>query len=630
MNEKDKLIILYLHSNAGYTQCSTLAQYLSVSERSIKRYVKEINKESEIYGAIIDSTKGLGYKLAVQDLQKFKKLLKDMSITQSEECGRTVELLRQLLKSSPISLDDLSEKLYASRSTLQNELNVIRNLLQQYHIDLKYKPYQGLYLMGDEEAIRKCFVKYFFSEECAEDLLLQDTLGKVNQCCVQEISIYLQDKMLLSQKSRNQYEINYLIKFIAVSMYRVEQGYLISTPIKMSELEKIPLVFDEKFRALIASKYAIELPDEELLYMNILVQLDEGVILTKRPTFNELQEVVEANISFIDNKYKIHLEDDEALLQSLTKHIDNSYHRYYLKLDVENIVIDQVKKVYPEAFYYAYELTKVLEEAFDVQISPNESGYIAVHFATAIERAKQKTRYHTVIVCNTGFGTSELLKTKLRRYFPEIKVVACCQPYYLQKMDFGDVDFILSTIPLEQTFCLGKEVIQLSHVLDDEDIKSIEDKLSQTYLEHYLKSLFHPQIFYAKMVCKNKSELLEQVTGDMVKWQFITPEDQDEILKREKISSTEISDLVAVPHCISKQSKNAIAICALKNPIKWGKSRVKLVIVACLDSEIKENKHVFPFINSRTKRAERVNLLCECYTLEDWTDILIRSTSYDN
>ncbi|MGL4344306.1 MAG: BglG family transcription antiterminator [Cellulosilyticaceae bacterium] len=630
MNEKDKLIILYLHSNMGYTQCSTLAQYLSVSERSIKRYIKSINKEYEDAGVQIDSKKGLGYKLLVTDQSKFQRIIKDVSITAQEESGRTLELLRSLLKVESISLDDLSEKLFASRSTLQNELNIIRNLLEAYRLQIKYKPYKGLYVEGDEEDIRKSLVKYFFAEDKGYDLVLQEPLGKVTKACVDYVHTYIEKSILASQRSKNQYEINYLAKFAAVSLFRADEGHLITSPIKQSELKKVDQLFDEDFRQVIAREYGIEVPEPEVLYMNLLGQLDEGFMMNKRPSFEEISKVIHKAVTAIDYKYKIHLEEDLALVESLTKHVDNSYHRYYLKLDVENHVIDQVKKGYPEAFYYAQELAQLLEETFGVTISPNERGYIAVHFATAIERAKQKTRYHTVIVCNTGLGTSELLKTKLRRYFPEIKVIACCQPYYLQRLDMTEVDFVLSTIPLEAEQIGDKEMVLVSHILDESDIKSIEDKIGKVYLEQYLKTLFHAEIFYPKVVCKNKNELLEWVTEDMVQKGFITSDNRGEILKREKLSSTEISDLVAVPHCISKESKNAIAICALKNPVKWGKSRVKLVLIACLDSQIKDNKHVFPFIHNQTRRAEQVNLLCESFSLDEWLGILMRSTNYDS
>ena len=63
MKEKSIMIISYLNSSDDYTPSSSLAQYLNVSERSIKRYIKSINKELEVYGAKIDSAKGLGYKL---------------------------------------------------------------------------------------------------------------------------------------------------------------------------------------------------------------------------------------------------------------------------------------------------------------------------------------------------------------------------------------------------------------------------------------------------------------------------------------------------------------------------------------------------------------------------------------
>lgn len=169
----------------------------------------------------------------------------------------------------------------------------------------------------------------------------------------------------------------------------------------------------------------------------------------------------------------------------------------------------------------------------------------------------------------------------------------------------------------------------MSHVLDDIDIQNIEDELNKIYLQSYLKSLFNNN-FYYKLQVKDKLELIELICNDMVKNDYITKVDKDSILKREALSSTEISNLVAVPHCISSENKNTIAICTLKDAIKWGSASVKLVFIACLNSEIKENKHVFPFIHSSTKKSDIVNSLCECTSLNEFIEILMRSNTYDS
>lgn len=627
MREKSKMIISYLNSSDDYTPSSSLAQYLNVSERSIKRYIKAINKELETYGAKIDSAKGLGYKLLIFSNEDFKKYIKTISKTNKEESFRTSDLLRSILKEYPISLDDLSEMLYTSRSTLQSEITSIKELLNIYDINLKYKPYKGLYLDGTEENIRRCCIKYFFKNEGSNEIKLSIDLNPINNEFIAIIKKYIEKELLSKDIFKNDYEIVYLTKLITVSFYRSINGYSADN-INLDVFEPSSSIFDRTFKEKIKNEFDIEIKDKELKHMNELI--DAGQNLSQMPSEIEAKKIVEEVLQSIDIKYKVSLYEDNTLLMNLTKHILNSYHRYYLKIDVENVILDQVKMNYPEAFNYALDLANVLEKILKVKISSNEIGYIAIHFATAIERAKQKTSYKSIIVCNTGIGTSELIKTKLRRYFPEIEVIGCYQLHYLQKLNLDEIDFIISTINIEKEQINNKDLIYVSHVLDDVDIQNIEDELNKIYLQGYLKSLFNINNFYCKLQVKNKMELIELICNDMLKNEYISQSDKDSILKREYLSSTEISDLVAVPHCISNESKNTIAICTLKDAVKWGSASVKLVFIACLNAEIKENKYVFPFIHSRTKKGDIVNNLCECTSLNEFIEILMRSNTYDS
>ncbi|MDU3336521.1 BglG family transcription antiterminator [Paraclostridium bifermentans] len=626
MKEKSKMIISYLNSSDDYTPSSSLAQYLNVSERSIKRYIKSINKELEVYGAKIDSAKGLGYKLLIFSNEEFKAYIKTISQTNKENSVITSDLIRSILKEYPISLDDLSEILYTSRSTLQNEITNIKELLNNFDINLKYKPYKGLYLEGTEENIRRCCIKYFFEDEGSNEITLSIDLKPINDGFIYVIKNFIEKELLSREIFKNDYEINYLTKMITVSCYRSINGY---NPDKIysDKIETDVSVFNENLKIKIKDKFDIEIKDTELNYMNELIEA--GKSSTQNLSENEVRKIVENVLKDIDMKYKISLYEDESLLINLTKHILNSYHRYYLKIDVENFILDQVKMNYPEAFNYALDLGSILEKILKTKINSNEIGYIAIHFATAIERAKQKISYKSIIVCNTGIGTSELIKTKLRRYFPEIEVVGCYQLHYLQKLDLVGIDFIISTINIDKDKLKNKNLIYVSHVLDDIDIQNIEDELNKIYLQSYLKSLFNNN-FYYKLQVKDKLELIELICNDMVKNDYITKVDKDSILKREALSSTEISNLVAVPHCISSENKNTIAICTLKDAIKWGSASVKLVFIACLNSEIKENKHVFPFVHSSTKKSDIVNRLCECTSLNEFIEILMRSNTYDS
>lgn len=628
MNEKNKMILSYLKSNETYTQSSALAKYLNVSERTIKRYIKSINADLEKHGARIDSTKGLGYKLLIFSNEDFNKYLSMNTGISEKKSSVTIDLLVNILKDYPVKLDSIATKLYTSRSTLQAELSNIRDLLDEYSINLQYKPYTGLYLEGKEEDIRKCYIRYLFKEDSPNEIQLLTDLGNVNNELIAVLKKYIERKIIEKKIDKNDYEIEYLTKFIAVSCFRAKLNHNLDK--SLSENKNYEDVFGDEFNNLLEEIFKVRLSDDEINYINVLIKSDDINSTDEIINKDKIKKLISESIRQIDIRYKSFLNEDSLLISSLTNHILNSYHRYNLNIDVENIILDQVKRSYPDAFNYALDLCSILENNLNININSNEVGYIAIHFATSIERAKQQTTYKAIIVCNTGMGTSELIRIKLRRYLPQIEVLGCYQVHYLEHINLEEIDFIISTINIDKPLIKDKALIKVSHVLNDDDIQNIEHELNKIYLQGYLKSLFNEKVFYNRLDVKDKNQLLEYVCSDMVNKDFISSEDKEIILNREKLSSTEISNLVAVPHCISAKNKNSIAICTLTNPINWGNARVKLVFVACLDPDKKENKHVFPFIHSRIKKGKIVNDLCESTSLENFIEILMRDNDYDS
>lgn len=628
MNEKNKMILSYLKSNDTYTQSNALAKYLNVSERTIKRYIKSLNYDLEDNGAKIDSTKGLGYKLTILSNEEFNKYINKISGINDSKSSMTKDSLINILIDYPVKLDSLAIKLYTSRSTLQNELTSIRELLTEFNINLKYKPYTGIYLDGKEEDIRKCYIRYLFKEDNPNDIQLIMDLGNINNKYLKILRKYIEKVCIENNIDKNDYEIVYLIKYIVVSAYRFSINHRIDK--SLYEHRCYNHILKNDFNDFLEEIFKIRLNEDEINYINVLIKSDDKNCTKDYIDKNKVQKLITKSLIQIDIKYKSYLHEDSILITNLTNHILNSYHRYNLSMDVENIILDQVKMSYPDAFNYALDLCTILEDNLNISINPNEVGYIAIHFATSIERVKQQTTYKSVIVCNTGMGTSELIRIKLRRYFPQIEVVGCYQFHYLDYINLDEIDFVISTINIDSNFLKNKALIQVSHVLNDIDIQKLDNELNKIYLQSYLKSLFNENVFYKKLDFKNKTELLDYVCSDMVTKDFICLEDKEIILNREKLSSTEISNLVAVPHCISVENKNSIAICTLTNPINWGNTRVKLVFVACLDPDKKENKHVFPFIHSRIKKGKIVNDLCESTSLDDFIEILMRDSDYDS
>lgn len=79
-----------------------------------------------------------------------------------------------------------------------------------------------------------------------------------------------------------------------------------------------------------------------------------------------------------------------------------------------------------------------------------------------------------IVVCHTGYGTSQLLAARLKREFPEWTIVDIVPMHQLSKRNLDDVDFVISTVNLDLK---DKLHIVVSVLLMESDINNIKNAL---------------------------------------------------------------------------------------------------------------------------------------------------------
>ena len=67
-----------------------------------------------------------------------------------------------------VRIDDLSEMLYVSRSTITNDIRNVEDSLKSYHITLIRRPNYGLHIQGSEFDIRNCMISQFKDNKWAQ------------------------------------------------------------------------------------------------------------------------------------------------------------------------------------------------------------------------------------------------------------------------------------------------------------------------------------------------------------------------------------------------------------------------------------------------------------------------------
>ena len=206
-----------------------------------------------------------------------------------------------------------------------------------------------------------------------------------------------------------------------------------------------------------------------------------------------------------------------------------------------------------------------------------------------------------------------LINTKLQQLFKDrIEIVKIIPSYLIDYINARDVDFLISTMPLEYDKI---PVINVSPFLTEKEIKIIEKFMDTGYVyeEVNIKDFFDRDLFFTNLEFDKKEEVLDFMSNALLKNDIIDEEMKASYFEREEIATTEIGNMVSMPHGSKGNIKeNKIVVGILKQPIDWEYGKVRLVIMLALNNEkILDYEQVFSDIYNKLDTTSKVVNICE-------------------
>ena len=145
---------------------ASLASLCRSSLRTVKNDIAYLNslcvKENIME---IRSLKAKGYLITVKDSDRYMNLCDDVEVLHSLFYGKSVEgvnrrmyILQRFLSDDHVKIEDLSEKLYISRSSIRKDVAWTRRFLNSYHINL-LSDADGYRIQGKEQDLRSAMVE---------------------------------------------------------------------------------------------------------------------------------------------------------------------------------------------------------------------------------------------------------------------------------------------------------------------------------------------------------------------------------------------------------------------------------------------------------------------------------------
>ena len=575
MNTRALSIIKILLNSVEPVSSLALSQEIGCSTKTIQNEIKEVNKE--LKNCEIVSIRGIGYKIEGN--------IDDIDIKNSDlyDYDRVEYIIKKIINLSStdkdtIKLEDLADSMYVSLSTVKNDLKEVKKILNEYNLKISSKHKQGICIEASEEDIIKFIINY--SNKVDNSLNIKDFLNNNIIENLFSIKKILLDTLSYENMILTDNEFKNIVNYISIYLSRnnTNQSDFIKEYIKKYKSKKEKPISE----------------DEQLLIRKAIKEFCRDL-----------------NIAT-----SINLSHDKIFEECLFNHICNLYKRADLGINQYEITAGEIKLKYPFAFELGKIAKKTIEKNLNMEISEDEVENIALHIGGALERIDkrdEKKVYKTIIVCTSGVGTSMLIKSKLENIFKgKLEIIKVIPSYLIDYINVLDIDFVISTVEVNLE---NVNVIKVSPMITDKEIKLIEKYIEteNVYIDLDIQNLFSSELFFKDIKAETRSQVIDIMSKKLVEKGYIDDTMRQSYFERETIATTEIGNMVAIPHGAKGEVyENKVAIGILKEPISWEVGKVRLVIMLALDKEkILDYEEVFSKIYKRVDSIAKVISICE-------------------
>ena len=134
---REKILVDLLEESKVPVSLKEICNIMNLSESTIRNLIKEVKSTSKDDGFTINLLRGKGYILKITDHNLFKEYEKEKqaNIDFLDVDQRVKLILFHLLQEDTyITMEDLLEHILVSRSTLSNDLNLVKDKLADFNL----------------------------------------------------------------------------------------------------------------------------------------------------------------------------------------------------------------------------------------------------------------------------------------------------------------------------------------------------------------------------------------------------------------------------------------------------------------------------------------------------------------
>lgn len=572
LNQRQIEILLEFcnHSNEFLT-ASFFADKLKVSLRTVQGDMKIIRKELEDETcAQLISKASKGSCIQVEDYDEFSAFVNSLYQQYATESlnypvSRVNKILLLLLnRHRAVSITEIEDKFYVSRSTILNDLKKVEEAIEKYHLELLRGNHKVM-IDGFEIHKRRCLAE--------QDLYLAHVKNEHGMVYIDERQIAKIKNILTEIFVEHKYHImdtdfNNAILFLNIMICRMGDGFYIQ-PNELNITEDLGSAYEisKDIFEKISRRFFIKVTDEEIKYFALYLQ-GQGNNSDSDTITPEMDQFISEALESIKLNYGVDLTDNINLRITLALHCMSLQIRIKYDMQMKNEMLDYIRETFPLGYDIGAYFGFLLNQKYGKRVTEDEIALLAVHFySSLLELNNQINKIKILVISSLKNSMTVLLKQTLLRWFSEyVSAVDIANAVDVTEDMLDEYEIFLTT-EKEEFFEKGlamyvdpfpgqHDYMNIKLMIDG--FKDIEDVVS----------IFHPELF-CSVISADKTEVLETLCSHAAQY-YELENLHSQVLQREEIGSTFFSKNIAVPHPMYAVSSDTfVGIYVSKKPVLW-------------------------------------------------------------
>ncbi|MDN7146303.1 PTS sugar transporter subunit IIA [Liquorilactobacillus mali] len=523
---RDKLIqVLEVLSGLQELKVKDLAIQLGVTTKTVRNDIRQLNELLASKGLDqIAINKGIIYNpFSSTIIKKFIRMTNDNVQDDSylNPQQRIIFLLMEFLfDKDPLFLVELQEDMQISKSTMDNDMRDLRKLVQPYGLRIVTNHTSGVSVQGNERAIRMMFTDMLSRQPNILDIvrdrfkwpkILVDEARKVfNNTDVIYLKTILQNIFSDSHLGVNDNYQQQAIVLTMVWLLRVQNGHNVDT----ADTDVAALnTHQSEFVNAVSRQFGLKIVGKsEASYLAFTISSFDSDEPAELENWAKSQIICLALIEWMEEILEFPFSKSESLFERVYKHISALIKRQSRSVNAYNPLKRTIMQSYPEIFNSVKAFFLKRGQEYQMNLSDDEIGYLAVYFSTTqVEiRQEQVRKYRIAIICNYGLATGRLLAAKLEEHF-NVDVLAILSVSELDVLNKIPVGLVFKTVDVE---IAGFPSLKVNPIPSVKDVQAVANFLKEhSKLSKYEENQLEPARLFNNILIVLKENSIDVSNG---------------------------------------------------------------------------------------------------------------------